>query len=127
MIDVCVVGWRVWYSKGQGGKPRVFNSVDHRWEDLPAEGVLVFCLYQKTRPRRRMMIGVSRYWHVPEERIYACDNREDAKLPDGLEEKWIKEHPGPAIYFKDGLMIRKCRMLLMRLWQQWKHRMSLYE
>ena len=91
MIDVSIVGWRAWYSKGSDGKPRVFNSVEHRWENLPAEGVLVFCLYQKTRPRRRMMIGVSRYWHIPEERIYACDNREDAKLPDGLEEKWIKE------------------------------------
>lgn len=89
MIDVKIVGWRAWYTKGADGKPRIFNSVDHRWADLPTEGVLVFCLYQKTRPRRRIMVGVSLYWHIPEKSIFACDNAADAKI-DGISEEWIK-------------------------------------
>jgi hypothetical protein len=84
-VDTSIVGWRAWYS---GGKE--YNSKEHRWQELPSAGVLMFVLYQKTRPYRRVMVGVSFYWHVPDKDIYACDNAEDAQIPVDLDASFIK-------------------------------------
>lgn len=86
MLDHTIVGWRAWYTEG-----REFNSDEHRWEDLPAEGVLVFCLYYRQIPKRRFMLGVTLYWHDSEKGIYACDNVPDARLPEGFPAEMVKE------------------------------------
>ncbi len=79
-IDVSIVGWRAWYTQG-----RKYDSSTTKWEDLPDDGALVFVLYQKSRPHRRMMLGVSLYWHIGD--VYACDNAADALIPEGASVK----------------------------------------
>ena len=86
-IDAAIVSWRAWYTGG-----RVFESTTTRWEDLPAEGALIFVLFRRTRPYRRMMLGVSLYWHIGD--IYACDNAADALIPEGAsvkKGKWVTD------------------------------------
>ena len=89
-IDVSVVAWCAWFTKS-GGEFRYYDSITSAWEDLPAEGALMFVLFQRTRGYRRTMSGVSLYWHDPRSEIYACDNREDALIPEDLPDKWIKK------------------------------------
>jgi hypothetical protein len=86
MNDMSIISWRAWYSDR-----RRFDSTTTKWEDLPSDGVLHFVLYCKTRPYRRVMAGVSLYWHIPWKSIFACDNREDALGIDDLDVRWIKK------------------------------------
>lgn len=83
MTPFDIVGWRAWYTGG-----RKFDSSTSRWEDLPPEGVLLFCLYQRERKRRRLMLGVTLYWKDGE--IYACDNTADADIRPDLPAECIK-------------------------------------
>jgi len=84
--DYRIVGWRAWYTGG-----RTFDSTTTRWPDLPTEGALVFVLYSRTRPYRRVMVGVSLYWHDPVSQVYGCDNAADAIIPDKLRDGgWVK-------------------------------------
>jgi hypothetical protein len=89
-VDLTIVSWRAWFWDVDRKKILRFDSGGTRWEDLPAHGALMFCLYQRERPRRRMMCGVSLYWHDPSTDVYACDDHNDALIPDELDKKFIK-------------------------------------
>lgn len=81
--DLTIVGWRAWYTDG-----RMYNSLTTDWVDLPAEGALVFTLYQRPRKRRRIMCGVTLYWKDDEK--YCCDNTADADIPEDLPAEFVK-------------------------------------
>ena len=83
--DYTIIGWRAWYTEG-----RQFNSTATKWSELPSHGALCFVLYSRTRPYRRVMTGVSLYWHDPKTQVYACDNRADALIPTGMTPSWVK-------------------------------------
>lgn len=78
-----IVGWRAWYAGG-----RKFDSGTTCWEDLPAEGVLIFVLYQRERRRCRRMLGVTLYWKDSD--IYACDDTNDANIREDLPANCVK-------------------------------------
>ena len=86
-----IVAWRAWYT-GE----RVYDSASCRWEDLPAEGVLVVLLYEREPQHSRRMSGRTLYWlhHAPHGDIYACDDTADARIPEGAmvkEGRWTTE------------------------------------
>jgi len=74
----------VWYAGGD-----VYDSLHTPWRDLPSAGVLLFVLYQRERKRRRIMSGVTLYWHDGAV-IYACDHTADADISAGLDVAMVK-------------------------------------
>lgn len=77
------MNWRVWY------EDTCYDSCNHKWEDIPDDGVQVVILYKEGR--REIMCGPTSYYRAPHKEGWIWDA--DYDHPD----KVIKRYPGAEI------------------------------
>ena len=82
---VTVIGWRAWYDRGTGP----FDSTNHKWEDIPDDGIQVLVLY-RSDGGRRMISGCDYYFKAGN--VYGSNN-------DSLE---VLEQRYPGVVAKRG-------------------------
>ena len=85
-----VLGWRCWYDDGTE-----YNSVDHRWADLPDVGLQIRMVFSDVG--REIQNGVDRYWEheTAQGKVYGAGHESIAEV--------AANYPGAVI--KSGLWV----------------------